>query len=207
MSESTIPSAVDMKSLSIRELLEYFLNTYDPEAWDEFYRKICPVIAGTIARTLSFRDRRQAQDLEQEVFVQMIAGDYRRLRNIEWRSEDAVFRLAKVMARHIAIDWYRAAGKHVDVNIDDPAILGELFQECDCGGDAVIGDLWERIDRFLMGRASKPHHLRDWKIFCFFYRWSLTDKAIAALPGINLSPKKVENTRRQLLIEVRRELK
>jgi DNA-directed RNA polymerase specialized sigma24 family protein len=207
---------MDLKKLPIRELLEYFLssgdsdNPRDSDAWQEFERRMRPVIAAAIFRTLSSKDQRGSElrdEFIQDTFVLLLDEDCRRLRNMKWPHQGAIFRFMQVIACHTVIDHYRKNGRFSFVDLDEPAILGQLFQENHFGSTAEVSDLRDRIDKYLLSRASKSHYERDRNIFWFFYRWGYTDKEIAALPAINLSRKKVENTRRQLLLEVKRELK
>jgi DNA-directed RNA polymerase specialized sigma24 family protein len=211
----SVNSAMDLKKLSNRKLVERFLGSADSEnprnsdAWKEFERRMRPVIAATVLRTLSSQDR-QGTGLHEEfihdTFVQLLDDDCRRLKNMRWLHERAIFGFMQAIASHTVIDYYRRK-RPTFIDLDDPSILGQLFHESNFGDNAVINDLRVRIDKYLLSRTSKSNYQRDRNMFWLFYRWGYTDKQIARLPGINLPMKKIENTRRQLLFEVKRELK
>jgi len=189
----------------IRELLEYFLRTGDPDAWKELERKIRPVIEANIFRLLrspSLAETRK--DLINDLFIKLFEDD--RLRNLAWTHEDAIYRYLKVMARNLAIDWIRKNRKFDQTSGLSPEVLN-LGDGTNYPKKAEARIVLAKIDKYLLSRKSKPDYVRDRNIFMLFYRWGYTDKAIAALPSINLSTKKVENIRRQLVVEVKRELK
>lgn len=200
-------SDMDLKALPIRELLEYFLNdTTNTEAWKEFDRRVRPVIQATVFRNLpSPYQNETRKELVQEVFFKLIDANYRRLRNLTWPSENAIFRWLQLVSRNTVIDWVRANDVVSLIDIESPEAINKGDGK-DRHKEAAAKDLRSKIDRYLLSRKSKPHYQRDRNIFALFYCWGYTDKAIARLSGINLPPKKVENIRRQLLLEVKREL-
>ncbi len=203
----SLPFTMDMKNLPIRELLEYFLKSKCNDAWAEFEKKIRPAIRGAIERTLSAENQRHVEELIDTVIQQLIDKDFRRLRNMSWPHKDSIYGFVKVIGCHAAIDWYRANGRFQYVNPDDPAIFNQLVQKGDAARSAAANEQLEKIDKFLSGRTSRRDCLKEQAIFWFFYRSGYTDKEIAGLPDINLHPKKVENIRRQMLLEVKRHVR
>jgi DNA-directed RNA polymerase specialized sigma24 family protein len=199
-------SDMDPKKLPIRELLECFLNdTTNSEAWKEFDRRVRPVIQATVFRNLPSSSQTESRkELVQEVFLKLIEADYRRLRNLTWPYENAIFGWLQLVSRNTVIDWVRRE-EVPSIDIESPEAINKGDGK-DRHKEAAVRDLLGKIDKYLLGRTSKPHYQRDRNIFMLFYRWGYTDKAIARLSGINLPQKKVENIRRQLLLEVKREL-
>lgn len=199
-------SDMDLKALPIRELLEYFFSdTTNSEAWKEFDTRVRPVIQATVFRNLpSPYQNETRKELVQEVFFKLIDADYRRLRTLAWPREKAIFKWLQLVSRNTVIDWVRR-NEISCIDIESPEAIN-MGDGKDRHKEAAAKDLRSKIDRYLLGRKSKPHYQRDRNIFALFYCWGYTDKAIAGLSGINLSPKKVENIRRQLLLEVKREL-
>lgn len=202
------PSAsptMDLKALPIRILLEYFLtDTSNDDAWREFDRRVRPVIEATVFKSLAPSIRAAREDIVQNVFCKLIDKDYQRLRNMHWPHEDAIFALLRVISYHTVIDWVRPNNIPF-VPLDSPEATN-IGDGKDCHKELYVSDLRRRIDRYLLSRTRKQHFERDRTIFWLFYRRGYTDKSIAGLPGVNLSPKNVENIRRQLLREVKREL-
>ena len=199
-------SDMDLKALPTRELLEYFLSdTTNSEAWQEFDARVRPVIQATVFRNLPSPFQTESRkELVQDVFFKLIDEDYRRLRNLAWPHENAIFGWLQLVSRNTVIDWVRRDDP-VSVDIESPEAINKGDGK-DRHKEAAARDLRGKIDRYLLSRTSKPHYQRDRNIFSLFYCWGYTDKAIARLSGINLPPKKVENIRRQLLLEVKREL-
>jgi DNA-directed RNA polymerase specialized sigma24 family protein len=198
---------MDLKALPIRELLEYFLkNTTNTEAWNEFDGRVRPVIQATVFRNLPSPFQIETRkELVQEVFFKLVDADYRRLRNLTWPHENAIFVWLRIVSRNTVIDWVRSNDAVLLIDIESPEAIN-LGDGKDRHKEAAARDLRSKIDRYLLSRTSKAHYQRDRNIFSLFYCCGFTDKAIARLSGINLPPKKVENIRRQLLLEVRREL-
>jgi DNA-directed RNA polymerase specialized sigma24 family protein len=203
------PASSDMhlKALPTRELLEYFLNdTTNSEAWKEFEARVRPVIQATVFRNLPSPFQAESRkELVQEVFFKLIDADYRRLRNLTWPYENAIFGWLRLVSRNTVIDWVRRYDVVSVIDIESPEAINKGDGK-DHHKEAAARDSHRKTDRYLLSRTSKPHYQRDRNIFWLFYFWDYTDKAIARLSGINLPPKKVENIRRQLLLEVKREL-
>jgi len=63
--------------------------------------------------------------------------------------------------------------------------------------------LFKEIDRILKTLAHEPNFERDYKIFWLYYRQGFTAKAIASLPGMELSVKGVESTLLRLTQQIK----
>lgn len=195
---------MNFKKLPVRELLEYFLsNTTREDAWKEFQDRVQPVIQATILRELPSHLRDLREDIFHDVLTKLIKDDYRRLRKLNWPSPNSIFGWLQLVSRNTVLDELRRHKVQL-VSIDCLIDKGDGKNHRKAN---EVRDLRRKVDDYLLSRASKPHYVRDRNIFWLAYRWGYTDKAIATLPGINLPPKKVENIRRQLLLEVIRELR
>ncbi len=200
-------SDMDLKKLPIRELLEYFFSDItNTDAWKEFDARVRPVIQATVFRTLPAPFQAESRkEIVQEVFFKLVDENYRRLRNLSWPHENAIFGWLQLVSHNTAIDWLRRYDVVPVIDIESPEAIN-MGDGRDRHKEAAARDVRGKIDRYLLSRTSKPHCHRDRNIFWLHYRWGYTDKAIARLSGINLLPKKVENIRRQLLLEIKREL-
>jgi DNA-directed RNA polymerase specialized sigma24 family protein len=118
---------MDLKALPIRELLEYFLNdTTNTEAWKEFDRRVRPVIQATVFRNLpSPYQNETRKELVQEVFFKLIDANCRRLRNLTWPSENAIFGWLQLVSRNTVIDWVRANDEVSLIDIESPEAINK----------------------------------------------------------------------------------
>jgi len=190
---------------SLGDLIRACAEGDDARAWEEFVRRVQPVIAATVLRTARrFRATSRAliDDLVQETFVKICANRCRVLREFQAENPEAIFGLVKSVALCATHDHFRSefAAKrgsgHGDVVLDS-------YSESAIAGPEGLPEmerkvLLSEIDDLL---ADSPRLER--RIFWLYYRVGLTTRAIAALPGIGLSQKGVESLIQRLTVRVR----
>jgi len=126
-------------------------------------------------------------DLEQNAFLKLWPNDQKVLRRFTWPDDNSIFRYMRVVAASVVIDYCRKNNREIFLDPEDLALIMDKTFAGHRPSDLEI--MRGEIDKYLRTFASE----RDRQIFWFFYRWGLTAKQIANLPGINLPVRKVEN--------------
>jgi RNA polymerase sigma-70 factor (ECF subfamily) len=126
----------------------------------------------------------------QETFLKILKDDYKALRNFEFRHENALPCLLKVMAAHAVEDDIRKrnsekeGGGQPHENIDD---LLQPPSDRSHGVGSIFNDIrMNEIENCLHRRKGEPNFVRDQKIFLLYYRDGFTALEISQLPDIGL---------------------
>lgn len=182
------------------------------DAWSEFVRRFSPVIAGTIA-TVARRFGHCSEDLVQEltgnVYLKLCNRQLQSLRNLRLEHENSLFGYMKLVASSVAYDYFRRHSHDLDASDlkDDLLSGGERLRTSQGSIEQVeqhvaLNDIKKAVDRVTKGGNAK----RDRAIFWLHYQQGFTTKAIAGLPGINLTQKGVESVLSRIAHLVRNEL-
>lgn len=196
---------MNYKVLSIEQLLQECLEHPCPEAWEEFIRRIHPVIAKVALRACrewSVTAPDVIEDRVQDVFAKIFADDCALLRRFKSRHENAFFGFLKVVTANLVYDYFRRI-KPIDEKTDQ---MDEAFvkRQRDKDHDSLENEiLFNKIDRILRQRGSSPQEEKERRIFWLYYRHGMTAKEIALIPGINLTVKGVESCIFRLIAYVR----
>jgi RNA polymerase sigma-70 factor (ECF subfamily) len=176
------------------------LSSQSPEVWKSFLGQLRRTIAAAVIRTarqfgpvpLDLTD-----DLIQDTYVRLCAGDYRAFRQLRSSEPGAVYGLAQAAAVTVTLDYFRAAtrqkrgGDRKVVALDDAPIAQVADQAQDSRLEHAL--MVQEIDRRLPELAAEGCLDRDRRIFWLYYRHGFTAKDIAHIPSIGLSPKGVES--------------
>lgn len=189
------------------ELIRACLETGDKAAWEEFIRRVHPVVASSALRTARrFRTTSPGlvEDLVQETFIRICANQCRVLREAHLENPEGIFSLVKTIAIHATYDHFRTglAGKRGG---GQPELPLDTFAESGIAGSEGLPSIERRIlireiDDYLAAEVKRP---ADRWIFWLRYRHGLTAEEIAAVPGIGLRPDGVESLIRRLTDRVR----
>lgn len=200
-----IPAPMDLTEATIREVLEYFLRSTDPDAFAEFWSRVRSTIRGRCASMLQRRSHDELlDDLEQEAYMKLSANNYKVLRHFNWPDKDSIFKYMKVVAASVVIDWCRKNGRQSPC---DPEYLDLLTDQSFAGyHTADLEILRSQIDQILHTYESGKNFERDRAVFWMFYRWGYSAKQIANLSSIKLPVKKVENILQGMVRRVRNKL-
>src|SRR5438445_11249122 len=103
------------RKLTDEELVRLLLATRDEalreDLWVEFWGRFQPVIARTVRRRIArytrWVDPCRVDDLVQETFLKILKDDYKALRKFEFRHENALPCLLKVIAANMVEDDIR----------------------------------------------------------------------------------------------------
>ena len=184
-------SSMDIKNISLRELLEYCLKEEDDDAWREFGQRVRLTIRGAVARRLRSCRVNQTNELVEEVtqdtFVKLFQYERRALRK-DWVDDNSIFKFVKVVGRSAAIDWLRK-----NKILKDPEELDDSYESRSRPApNPADGEVFRsEVDMCLQTLASNPNYKRDRAIFWLFYRYGYRDSEIAAL--VKLPTKTVQN--------------
>jgi RNA polymerase sigma factor (sigma-70 family) len=192
---------MDLATVSNRDLLEHCLCSNDEAGWNEFLRRIIPTISGVVYNKVSRWGRPDpglVQDLVHDTLLKLFDKEKAALRHFEPQHEDAIFGYVKVIARHVVDDYRHPREESLEEGgntIEDAkSSEAELFLKVQC---AEIERCVEKLDATQMEKD----------IFWFFYRSRYTAKAIAEMPGVNLSVKRVETILARMIRQVKAEMK
>ena len=203
---------MDPRKLTDEELVRLLLATRDEDLradlWCEFWRRFQPVIARTIRRRILRYTRRVDLDwvdnLVQETFLKIFKDDCKALRNFEFRHENALSCLLKVMAANVVEDDIRKRNSDKvggGQTLEDIDNLLQPPSDRSRGVAAMFNNLrMNEIENCLQRRKSEPNFDRDHKIFWLYYRNGFTALEISQLPDIGFkNVKGVESTLLRLI--------
>ena len=198
---------MDYSTSSAEELVEECAHTGRPEAWKEFVRRFHPVIAGVVVTTATRCGGLCAavvDDLVQETYLRLCTQEWRRLREFQSYREGAIFGFMKVVARTVTLDYLKAQhtskrGAEARARTDMESALRTAARDLTLEEHILVREVKDRLGQI---EAST----RDRLIFFLYFQHGLTTKAIAAIPGIELSQKGVESCLYRLTRLLQREL-
>lgn len=201
----TIPSrlhfTMDLTTVSIRDLLEHCLRSNDEAGWNEFLRRITPTISGVVYNKVSRWGRPDpglVQDLVHDTLLKLFDKDKAALRRFEPQHENAIFGYVKVVASRVVLDYECPPEESLEEGEntmeDEKSSEADLFLKVQC---AEIECCVEKLDAAPIEKD----------IFWFYYRSCYTAKAIAEMPGVNLSVKRVETILARIVRQVKAEMK
>ncbi len=179
---------MDIKNLSIRDLLQLCLDSGGEDAWCDFLSRIQGPIAAVISRTLGTRSQPSTvDDLVQNIWVKLFDKDRAALRGIKNEHENAIFAYVRRAAVNMALDHIRSLVP--DVSLDELV----AFEPTNAKWADVFKDLRrDEVDRCLKTLSSDPNFERDYVIFWLYYEQGYSAREISELPSINLGESGVE---------------
>ncbi|MBI4907410.1 MAG: sigma-70 family RNA polymerase sigma factor [Acidobacteria bacterium] len=202
-----MPMGEGMPSLELRQLITACAEGSDGRQWEEFVRRVHPVIASVVLRAtrrFSQTSRDVVEDLVQETFVRLCADRCRVLRNFQATEGEAIFALVRTIAFNTTMDFFRGelAQKRGAGQLEIPL---DVYAESAIPDHAETGHadremLLEEIDNRLVHSGVRP---QDRRIFWLHYRHGITSRAIAALTGGEFTPKGVESVIRRMTQDIR----
>jgi RNA polymerase sigma-70 factor (ECF subfamily) len=182
------------KEIPIRDLLHRCLVSEDQEHWQEFVRRIQPLIAGVIINTIR-RWREPApnlvDDLIQDTLLKLFAHDRRALRSIKNEYENTIFGYLKVVASNVVRDHFRQTENKIEeIELTDP-----VLPPTPDGLERIeFAHMKDKIQTRLQNLSSAETYKRDEAIFWLYYEQGYTAKEISMLPAVGLTVKGVEST-------------
>jgi len=169
-------------------------------AWAEFLRRFQPLIASVIARTVrrwSFPQPGLLDDLVQETYLRLCAGNFKALREFDFVHDRALLGFLKVVASNVVQDHFRnrycqkrGSGK---VEEDLEALTLRIPSHEDSAEKLHRAVLIDNIRRCLQRQRVDHYYSRDYSIFWLYFEKGFTAKAISRLPGLGLTEKGVES--------------
>jgi RNA polymerase sigma-70 factor (ECF subfamily) len=197
---------MDPRKLTDEELVRLLLATRDEalreDLWVEFWHRFQPVIARTIRRRIArytrWVDPERVDDLVQETFLKILKDNCKALRHFEFRHENALPSLLKVMAANVVEDKIRSELAEKKGGGQTPEDIDNLPQppsdHSRAVGSIFNGLRMNEIEKCLQQRKSEPNFVRDHKIFWLYFRDGFTANEISEFPDIGFkSVKGVES--------------
>jgi RNA polymerase sigma-70 factor (ECF subfamily) len=202
---------MDYAALSAERLILACTQTGDSAAWEEFVRRfhrLIATVAFRVARRWGDSSPQVVDDLVQETYLKLCAGNFRILRSFKSQHPDAFYGYLKVVTANLVQDHFKAAhsGKRGSGKVEvavDPQITSAAVATAKSSERNI---LLQQVDGLLSRLAVGQHPERDRRVFWLYYRVGLTANAIASLPAIGLSTKGVESTILRLTRLLRQEL-
>jgi RNA polymerase sigma-70 factor (ECF subfamily) len=202
---------MDYAALSAERLILACTQTGDAAAWEEFVRRFHRLIATValrVARRWGDSSPQAVDDLIQETYLKLCAGNFRILRSFKSQHPDAFYGYLKVVTANLVHDRFKAAhsdkrGSGTVEVAADPQITSDASATTK---SSERGILLQQVDALLSRLVAGRHLERDRRVFWLYYRVGLTANAIASLPAIGLSTKGVESTILRLTRLLREEL-
>lgn len=186
----------DYRGAPLEDLVRTCAASTEADAWDEFVRRIQPVIATTVIRTArSWTELSRAliDDLVQETYLKLCAEQCRLLRDFRKQHEGSFLGFLKVVTANVVRDHFKAAvavkrgSGVVGASLSEPG-TEEPHSEKNSGPEHAV--LISQIHEWLCRNTDND---RDRLVFWLYYRGGLTARDIASVPGIALSTKGVES--------------
>ena len=176
-------------------------------AWSEFMRRYHPVITAAAIR-VSHRwgagTTQEIDDVVQEVYLKLCSDNARVLLEFGSVEPAAIFGYLKTISTNVAHDFFRrrSSKKRGQAQTASLAEIAERPASCDIERRLTLSD----VDRLLVATTQGEAGDRDRAIFWFYYRFGMTARAIAALPGVSLNPKGVEAVLLRLTKAIRKRM-
>jgi RNA polymerase sigma-70 factor (ECF subfamily) len=204
---------VDYSTLSPADLIRLCAEK-NQSAWEEFVRRYQRPLALAISRVL----RRWGEvstilldDLLQETYIALCAGNYRLLRQFIEKHPDSLDAMLRVVAANVTHDEMRA--RNSQKRGGDPTkthaqpSLTEGVTSYDETTRIEREIQLDEIDRLLQ-RAPKPiSSTRDREIFWLHFRSGMSAQSISELPFVQLTAKGVETSLYRTLEFIRKGFK
>jgi RNA polymerase sigma factor (sigma-70 family) len=190
------------RDLSATELVRACVDSADREAWGEFVRRFQPTIAGVALRTARRWGEASPlvlEDLVQETFMKLCGEHRRLLREFEPQHEEAFYGFLKVVTTRVVHDYFKRSHAAKRRSSDppprtqteeEPAEPIDLTAAEQIERQALFGEIERRLKILDLGLTGE----RDRRIFGLYYRAGMSARAIAELPGMDLTIKGVEST-------------
>jgi hypothetical protein len=189
---------MDSRELPDRKLVELCLER-DEDAWAEFLRRYCRLIAGVVAKTIrrSFPPTQgMVQDLFQKTLVRICEKDFRALRELQWLHDGALRGLLQMTASTAAQDHVREAlSEKRDIrkvkSLEEPGLA--VPEPESFAGRVEQKILLDQLARCLQKVIqSEPDCVRDIAMFLLYFSFKVTALDLSRLYHLNV--RKVENT-------------
>jgi RNA polymerase sigma-70 factor (ECF subfamily) len=189
---------MDPRKLTDEELVRLLLATRDEDLradlWVEFWRRFQPVIARTIRRRIlrytQWVDLGRIDDLVQDTLFKILKDNYKALRKFEFRHENALPCLLKVMAANVVEDDIRKRSSDKVGGGQEPEDIDNLLQppsDRSHGVASMFNNLrMSEIENCLQRRKGEPNFERDYKMFWLYFRDGFTALEISQFPDIGL---------------------
>jgi RNA polymerase sigma factor (sigma-70 family) len=200
---------------SVSELIEHCLETPPDEvAWSEFVRRFHPTIKKRVTQALMRLAHNDSEydgfsqdlleDLVQAVYMRMIRHDRHALTLFKGEYENSIYRYILIISINVVRDHFREVRA-----LKRPNLMYSLDELLSRGAESLLGQeresalfsattddsrklvTAEAIDDIFRQIVKWTNKDRDITVFKLKYYQGLTNKEIAAIKGLQLSPEGV----------------
>ena len=198
---------MDWSSLSPEQLVQACAGAGSAGASEEFIRRYHTVLIAAairVSRQWGKGGPGEVDDIVQEIYLRICADRARLLTNFRDLRPDAMFGYLKVIATHIAHDFFRqrAALKR---GVQKTMAIDDVAQIAGANTNIERQISLTEIEESLQVHTQRENGVRDRAVFRLYYRLGMTSQAIAELPGIGLNSKGVEGVLHRLTTSIRKE--
>jgi len=191
--------------ISGTDLFQRCAGSRDHEAWAEFHRRYHRLIAGVVAKTLTFARMAvtdEIDDLIHDVYVRLSMNGGRALRSYIPTGPASEYSFLKVIARNLVLD-HLAHKKREPSPAGEPGDQESVPTDGPSPSEALERKLLvDKIEQIVRTKATD----RDRMVFWLYYRSGLTAAQISTLPTVGLSTSGVESAIARLVRIVRETL-
>lgn len=179
----------------------------DSASWSSFVAEHRPVVVRILSRLVGATDPASVADLEQEVYVRLLANDRGPLRRLRSASDGSLRAFVCTTAANVARDHRRRLQVRGHMRaVDEEGSEDGLFVAEGNGEAAAFARLrTSEVLDVLVRVVKEPNASRDCLIFKAHYVDGLTAAEIGAL-GLGIAPKGVEAVLYRLTSKVREAL-
>lgn len=199
---------MNCRELNSQELIQRCVSSGDAEAWQEFVCRFQPLIAGVVARValrwMSPVSAALVDDLVQETYLKLCGEESRRLKQFKSYHDGAIYGFLKTVAYNVTTDYFKVhnASKR-GASLMSSADFDDTLRTSGWVDSSESQILIHQIEG-LLNQVSENE--RDRSIFLLYYRQGFTAKAIAQIPGIELTEKGVESCLLRLTRQLRQQI-
>ena len=160
-----------------------------------------------VARTFGVSQKAEIDDLVQEIYLKLFAGERKPLRGFRPSGPDSVYAFIKAVTANAARDHFRSSlslrrgGGQPSVSLDEqlPPSPAADAGPAEMDRRILLRETEEILNRLYPGDEDE----RNRSVFWLYYRQGLTVKAIGALPGMGLTESGIESVIYRLTNAVR----
>jgi RNA polymerase sigma-70 factor (ECF subfamily) len=169
------------------------------------YHSLLTAAAIRVSRRWGKGTADEMDDIVQEIYIKLCSEDARILATFQAVTPEAEFGYLKVVATNLAHDYFRKRsatkrGAWRTQSLEDAH--GVAAADTSMNQRLALAE----VDRALLNHTQSENGSRDRGIFRLYYQHGMTSKAIAELPGVELSQKGVEGVLQRLTKAIRQAL-
>jgi RNA polymerase sigma-70 factor, ECF subfamily len=200
---------VDLSALPLREVLKACSESGNVNEWEEFIRRTNKLLNSTVRRAcirygLPVADL--IDDFLQDIYLKIARNPEQVLQRFVDENPEGIYPYLKIMAVNVVTDFCRSKEAARRRASDTVFLEGSDISTGHSSQQVESELLLAQVDHILNRHVQGPFSKRDHSVFWLYYQQGMTSKAIASLPGVELTTKGVEALLHRLTRVVRAEI-